>query len=186
MLRRILSGLPASKPDSHFIPSVPLSVESPTCRSVQRLSRQIQHGASFVRSFEATPSTRREPGHSSHTALLSSPFLFFSPSSREVNRRAGSAFSPGRFTTAFFFSLASTHELLRHKAPPPSPCVTSCPGHTSRSRPLLSANWEGPILERGRNNSDLSFHHRMNIKAQSFTPPDTHISSLIPHNLSIH
>ena len=47
MLRRILSGLPASKPDSHFVPSV----ESPTCSSVQRLSLAFQHGASFVRSF---------------------------------------------------------------------------------------------------------------------------------------
>ena len=60
-LRRILSGLPASKPDSRFVPSVPLSVESPTCRSVQRLSRQTQHGASFVRSFRSDPSTPREP-----------------------------------------------------------------------------------------------------------------------------
>ena len=46
-LRRMLTGLPASKPDSRFVPSV----ESPTCSSVQRLSPAFQHGASFVRSF---------------------------------------------------------------------------------------------------------------------------------------
>ena len=63
-VRRLLSGLPASKPDSHFVLSVPFSVESPTCRSVQRLSRQTQHGASFVRSF------RRDSEHASRTRLF--------------------------------------------------------------------------------------------------------------------
>ena len=75
-LRRILSGLPASKPDSSFVLSVPLSVESPTCSSVQRPSRPSNTVPPSFARFEATPSTPREPGRSSHTALLSFPFLF--------------------------------------------------------------------------------------------------------------
>jgi len=86
-VRRLLSGLPTSKPDSRFVLSVPLSVESPTCRSVQRLSRQTQHGASFVRSFQS------DSEHASRTR----PFVTHN-----------TPFGPFSFS----FSFASTHACL--------------------------------------------------------------------------
>ena len=81
-VRRLLSGLPASKPDSRFVPSVPLSVESPTCRSVQRLSRQTQHGASVRSPRSDSEHASRTPAVS-HTQL-SFRSLFFSPFLRVV------------------------------------------------------------------------------------------------------
>ena len=75
-VRRLLSGLPTSKPDSRFVLSVPLSVESPTCRSVQRLSRQTQHGASFVRSLQSDSehASRTRPFVTHNTPFVTFPF----------------------------------------------------------------------------------------------------------------
>ena len=171
--------------------------------------------------------------------------LLFSPWSREVNRCVGSAFSAGRFTTAFFlFSLASTRELLRHTRTPSSrrspfsklraqtsrhehssstacsfqtaktqtvceisfvslPSTHDCLGHSltkkprpsrhflSRPHPLALGHSSQPS-RRGlfRNEEGIIAISRFTTIArtqkQSVTAPDTHISSHIPHNLSIH
>jgi len=145
-LRRLLSCLPASKPDFRFILSVPLSVESPflsfsTLASQSRLpslSRQNPRYAgrfsispgrsktvppSFAR-IEATPSRPREPDCSSHTIL----FL------RSLRSSLVRSFDTRALFLRSLRSLASTHEhsfyeafirSLRTTSPPLSANLTA-------------------------------------------------------------
>ena len=96
------------------------------------------------------------------------------------------------FTSPFRRSLASQFHFLflgarRLSVSLPLSRRSSPLCFTSFSRPLpLSERWAESPSERGMKKKNLSVHHHCTNNKQPLTPPDTHVTSILPNNLAKH